>query len=302
MADDPYGILGLKRDASADAIKAAYRKLARKHHPDLNPGKPEAEARFKAVSAAHDLLSDPDKRGRFDRGEIDAEGQEQRPAGGYRRHADAAQGARYDGQSGGSPFDDLFADMFEARRRAESAPRPGQDESYRLDVSFIDAMLGTTTPMRLPDGRSLSVRIPPGITTGQVLRLRGQGGPGRNGGAAGDALIGVTVQEHPLLRREGRNIAMELPVSLREAVLGGPVEVPTPSGRLRVTLPAHSDSGRQIRLRGKGVAAHGAEPAGDLLLTLKVVIGPADAALDAFLRDWSPATMEDPRAALDFPA
>ncbi len=302
MADDPYGILGLKRDASADAIKAAYRKLARKHHPDLNPGKPEAEARFKAVSAAHDLLSDPEKRGRFDRGEIDAEGQEQRPAGGYRRHADAAQGARYDGQSGGSPFDDLFADMFEARRRAEAAPRPGQDESYRLDVSFIDAMLGTTTPMRLPDGRSLSVRIPPGITTGQVLRLRGQGGPGRNGGAAGDALIGITVQEHPLLRREGRNIAMELPVSLREAVLGGPVEVPTPSGRLRVTLPAHSDSGRQIRLRGKGVAAHGAEPAGDLLLTLKVVIGPADAALDAFLRDWSPATMEDPRAALDFPA
>ena len=302
MADDPYGILGLKRDASADAIKAAYRKLARKHHPDLNPGKPEAEARFKAVSAAHDLLSDPEKRGRFDRGEIDAEGQEQRPAGGYRRHADAAQGARYDGQSGGSPFDDLFADMFEARRRAEAAPRPGQDESYRLDVSFIDAMLGTTTPMRLPDGRSLSVRIPPGITTGQVLRLRGQGGPGRNGGAAGDALIGITVQEHPLLRREGRNVAMELPVSLREAVLGGPVEVPTPSGRLRVTLPAHSDSGRQIRLRGKGVAAHGAEPAGDLLLTLKVVIGPADAALDAFLRDWSPATMEDPRAALDFPA
>ncbi|NDG48494.1 MAG: hypothetical protein EBY30_05425 [Rhodospirillales bacterium] len=165
MAADPYGILGLKRDASAEAIKAAYRKLARKHHPDLNPGKPEAEARFKAVSAAHDLLSDPDKRGRFDRGEIDAEGQEQRPTASYRRHADAAQGARYDGQSGGSPFDDLFADMFEARRRAESAPRPGQDESYRLDVTFIDAMLGTTTPMRLPDGRSLSVRIPPGITS-----------------------------------------------------------------------------------------------------------------------------------------
>ena len=302
MAADPYGILGLKRDASAEAIKAAYRKLARKHHPDLNPGKPEAEARFKAVSAAHDLLSDPDKRGRFDRGEIDAEGQEQRPTAGYRRHADAAQGARYDGQSGGSPFDDLFADMFEARRRAESAPRPGQDESYRLDITFIDAMLGTTTPMRLPDGRSLSVRIPPGITTGQVLRLRGQGGPGRNGGAAGDALIGITVLEHPLLRREGRNIAMELPVSLREAVLGGPVEVPTPSGRLRITLPAHSDSGRQIRLRGKGVAAHGAEPAGDLLLTLKVVVGPADAALDAFLQDWAPSATEDPRAALDFPA
>ncbi len=302
MADDPYGVLGVKRDASPEAIKAAYRKLARKHHPDLNPGKPEAEIRFKSVSAAHDLLSDPEKRGRFDRGEIDAEGQEQRPAGGYRRHADAAQGARYGGGSGDAAFDDLFADMFEAQRRAEAAPRQGRDESYRLDVSFIDAMLGTTIPMGLPDGRSLSVRIPPGITTGQVLRLRGQGGPGRNGGRAGDAMIAITVADHPLLVRDGRNILMELPVSLREAVLGGPVEVPTPSGRLRVTLPAHSDSGRQIRLRGKGVAAHGDAAAGDLLLTLKVVVGPADAALDEFLTHWSPPAGEDPRAALDFPA
>jgi DnaJ-class molecular chaperone len=305
MADDPYATLGLKRDATPEAIKAAYRKLARKHHPDLNPGKPEAEAKFKSVSAAHDLLSDPEKRGRFDRGEIDAEGQEQRrppPGGGYRRHAEAEEGARYSPGRGDDAFDDLFADMFEAQRRAEAAPRPGRDESYRLDVAFIDAMLGATESMTLPDGRTLSVRIPPGITTGQVLRLRGQGGPGRRGGPAGDALIGITVEDHPLLRRDGRNVLMELPVSLREAVLGGPVEVPTPSGRLRVNLPAHSDTGRQIRLRGKGVAAHGAAPAGDLLLTLKVMVGAADAALDAFLTDWKPSATEDPRAALDFPA
>ena len=299
MADDPYALLGLKRDASADAIKAAYRKLARKHHPDLNPGKPEAEARFKSISAAHDLLSDPDKRARFDRGEIDGEGQEQRPTGNYRRHAEAAQGARYNPRGGDDAFDDLFADMFEARRRAESAPRPGRDEPYRLDVSLLDAIGGATQPMMLPDGRQLSVKIPPGITSGQVLRLRGQGAPGRNGGPAGDALIAIEVRDHPLLRREGRHIHMDLPVSLREAVLGLAVEVPTPGGRLRVTLPAHSDTGRQIRLRGKGVAAHGGEPAGDMLLTLKVMLGKPDAALDEFLAGWTPEAPEDPRAGLE---
>ncbi len=299
MADDPYTMLGVKRDASPDAIKAAYRKLARKHHPDLNPGKPEAEAKFKAISGAHDLLSDPEKRGRFDRGEIDAEGQEQRPAGNYRRHAEAAQGARYNPRGGDDAFDDLFADMFEARRRAEAAPRAGHDEQYRLDISLIDAILGATQPMTLPDGRKLSVKIPPGITTGQVLRLRGQGGPGRNGGPAGDALIAVSVNDHPLLRRDGRNILMDLPVTLREAVLGLPVEVPTPGGTLRVTLPAHSDTGRQIRLRGKGVAAQGGEPAGDMLLTLKVMLGKPDAALDAFLAAWTPEDVADPRAGLE---
>jgi len=305
VADDPYALLGLKRDASAEVIKAAYRKLARKHHPDLNPGKPEAEVKFKAISTAHDLLSDPDKRARFDRGEIDGDGQEQRrppPNGAYRRHAEAGGGTRYDPRRGEDPFDDLFAEMFEARARAEAAPRPGRDEPYRLDVRFIDAVLGTTQPMRLPDGRQLSVKIPPGITTGQVLRLRGQGAPGRNGGQAGDALISIEVMDHPLLKRDGRNLAMELPVSLREAVLGGPVEVPTPGGTLRVTLPPNSDSGRQIRLRGKGIAAHGSEPAGDLLLTLKLVLGEPDPGLEAWLRDNQPAAPDDPRAGMDLGA
>ncbi len=305
MAGDPYALLGVKRDASPEAIKAAYRKLARRHHPDLNPGKPEAEAKFKSISTAHDLLSDPDKRARFDRGEIDADGQEQRrppPNGAYRRHAEAGGGARYDPRGRKDPFDDLFAEMFEARARAEAAPRPGRDEPYRLDVRFIDAVLGATQPMRLPDGRQLSVKIPPGISSGQVLRLRGQGGAGRNGGQAGDALISIEVMDHPLLRREGRNLAMELPVSLREAVLGGPIEVPTPSGRLRVTLPPNSDSGRQIRLRGKGIAAHGAEAAGDLLLTLKLVLGEPDPALQAWLRENPAPTAQDPRADMDLDA
>ncbi len=300
MADDPYSVLGVARDATQEAIKQAYRKLARQHHPDLNPGKPEAEARFKAASAANELLSDPEKRARFDRGEINAEGEEQAPAGGYRRHADAAGGERYAGQAPDpAMFDDLLAEMFRSRTRSEAAPRQGEDEHYRLQVSFRDTVLGATETLTLPDGRTLSVKVPAGVTSGQVLRLRGQGGPGWRGGAAGDAMIELTVAAHPLYRRDGFDLLMELPVTLREAVLGGPVEVPTPGGPLRVTLPAGSDSGRVIRLRGKGVAAHGQRVAGDLLLTLRVVVGPPDAALESFLRDWQPANPVDPRAGLE---
>lgn len=295
MADNPYTVLGVARDATPEAIKSAYRKLARQHHPDLNPGKPEAEAKFKAVSTAHDLLSDPEQRARFDRGEIDAEGQEQRPAGGYRQHAEAAEGERYANAGG---FEDIFAEMFEARGRAASGPRRGRDASYRLDVPFQASVLGATERLSLPDGQVLDVKIPPGVVTGQVLRLRGQGGAGRNGGPAGDALIELTVAEHPLYRRDGMDLRLELPVTVPEAVLGGAVEVPTPSGTLRVTLPPGSDSGRQIRLRGKGVAAFGARPAGDLFLTLRVVIGQPDAALEAFLRGWKPEHPADPRAGL----
>jgi DnaJ-class molecular chaperone len=300
MADDPYAVLGVARDATPDAIKRAYRKLARQHHPDLNPGKPEAEARFKAAAAANELLSDPDKRARFDRGEINAEGQEQPPAGGYRRHADAAPGERYGGQATDpGMFDDLLAEMFQNRARREAAPRPGEVEHYRLDVAFSAAVLGATETLTLPDGRTLSVRIPPGVTSGQVLRLRGQGGEGWRGGTAGDALIELTVAAHPLYRRDGFDLHMDLPVTLREAVLGGPVEVPTPGGPLRVTLPAGSDTGRVIRLRGKGVAAHGKRSAGDLLLTLRLFVGPPDAALETFLRDWQPANPVDLRANLE---
>ena len=284
MIDDPYKVLGVPRDASEAAIKAAWRKLARRHHPDVNPGKPEAEQQFTAASAAHDLLSDPDRRGRYDRGEIDAQGQPRAPAGNYRRHAEAAGGARYSPGMDGGVFEDLFADIFESQRR-------GRDEAYRLDVTFTAAVLGTTERLTLPDGRVLNVTIPPGLVSGQVLRLRGQGGGGET---PGDAMIEVRVAEHPLWRRDGRDVLMDLPMTLREAVLGGPVEVPTPAGRLRVSLPAASDSGRQIRLRGKGVA--GATP-GDLIITLRIVIGPPDEALQAFLRDR--VDTSDPRAGLE---
>ena len=302
MAEDPYTILGVPREAKPEAIKAAYRKLARRHHPDLNPGKPEAEARFKTVSAAHDILSDPEKRGRFDRGEIDATGQErpQAPPGGYRRHAEQSEGRKYGGRYEQRPeaevFDDLFADLFEQRRRAESAPRRGRDETYRLAVPFLHAVHGATETLTLPDGRSLSVKIPPGVESGQILRLRGQGGRGQ---PIGDALIELDVVASKVFRREGMDLHLDLPVSVPEAVLGGPVIVPTPGGPLRVTLPAASDAGRQIRLRGKGIAAHGNRAAGDLFLTLRILIGTPDVALEEFLRSWVPEHPQDPRAGLE---
>lgn len=222
VAEDPYKLLGVPRDATPEAIKAAYRKLARKHHPDLNPGKPEAEDRFKAVSAANDLLSDPERRARFDRAEINAEGQESAsPGASYRHYAEQQAGERYGQRPNAETFEDLFADIFEARRRAEATPRRGADELYRLRVPFLDAVEGATEQLNLPGGRVLSVKIPPGIVTGQVLRLRGQGGPGLRGGPAGDALIEVDVAEDKRWRREGLDLHMDLPVSLQEAVLGG---------------------------------------------------------------------------------
>lgn len=298
MAEDPYQLLGVARDATPEAIRAAYRKLARRHHPDVNPGKPASEERFKAISAAHALLSDPARRARFDRGEIDAEGQERPPAGGWRQYADSDAGERYGQPAEPADFADLFAELFGGGGRA-AGPRAGRDEQYRLTVPFGVAVRGGVEQLSLPDGRVLRVAIPPGVETGQVLRLRGQGGAGARGGTPGHALIEVTVADHPLLRREGRDLLMTLPVSLREAVLGAPVEVPTPFGTVRVTVPAGSEAGQQLRLRGKGIPAAGGRAAGDLLLTLRVVIGGADPALAAFLKGWVPARPADPRAGME---
>jgi DnaJ-class molecular chaperone len=302
MADDPYTTLGVARDASADDIRTAYRKLAKQHHPDLNPGNKAAEERFKAVSAANELLSDPDKRAKFDRGEIDASGQERPEQRGYRSYAEGAQGDRY-GYAGGAQretwqaddLDDIFGDLFGARQAGGTAPRRGRDGHYMLTIDFLDAVNGAAKRLTLPDGRTLDVKVPVGVEEGQTLRLRGQGGAGRNGGPAGDAMITIQVEAHAFFRRDGQDIRLDLPVTVTEAVLGGPVTIPTPGGRLKMTIPAHSDTGRELRLRGRGVPAHGGQAAGDLYVTLRVVIGPTDAALEDFLRDWKPAHDFDPR-------
>ncbi len=303
--EDPYKTLGVPHDASPDDIRRAYRNLAKRHHPDLNPGNAKAEERFKTVSAANALLSDPVKRGQFDRGEIDATGQARPPQPSYRDYAEGEPGRRYGPgpQRGGWTADDLndlFGAMLDEDRRAGGkARRRGADEHYALTTDFLDAVNGATRRLTLPDGRTLDVKIPPGTTDGQTLRLRGQGRKGANGGADGDALIEIHVTPHRCFRRDGQDIRLDLPVTLPEAVLGGPVEVPTPGGPVRMRIPPHSDSGTELRLRGRGVPAHGGAAAGDLYATLRVVVGTPDAALEEFLRTWKPEHAADPRRAME---
>jgi DnaJ-class molecular chaperone len=274
MVDDPYKTLGVAKDASPEQIRAAYRKLAKQHHPDLNPGDKKAEEAFKTASAANDILSDPEKRARYDRGEIDGAGNEKAPAGSYRQGAAGF---------GGAGFEDIFANIFEQRTRG---PARGQDDRYSLKVDFLEAVNGGNKRITLPDGQGMDVKIPPGTKEGDVLRLRGRGQPGRNGGPQGDALIEVHIAPHKFFRREDKNIYLDLPISLKEAVLGGKVTVPTPSGSVVMTIKPHSESGVEMRLRGKGVPAHGHAHAGDLHVKLNVVVGPVDQTLEAFLQGW----------------
>lgn len=303
MAADPYQTLGIGRTATADEIRVAFRALAKKNHPDLNPGDKAAEERFKAANTANEILSDPERRAKFDRGEIDGAGQEraaERPF--YRDYAAGQAGARYSASGAGrgpgdfSPEDlgDIFGEYFAARGGDPNRKRAGGDRRYRLDVPFLAAVNGATERLTLPTGETLDVRIPPGIEDGQTLRLRGKGEPGRNGGPDGDALIEVQVGPHAVFRRNGNDLELDLPVTLAEAVLGAKVAVPTPRGEVTLTVPAGSDTGGRLRLRGRGVAERG-----DLTVVLRLIAGPRDAALEAALRDWASRNEDfDPREAL----
>jgi len=297
----PYEVLGVKPDASADDIRKAYRKLAKQFHPDLNPGKPEAEARFKAVSAAYDLVSDPEKRARYDRGEIDESGAERPPRSYYRGYAEGSEGRKYqpEGELDLGDLEDLFAAFGSAgrgrqARGSEGFRARGADRLFTLTVDFAEAATGAKKRVSLAPEEWLDVTIPPGINDGQVLRLRGKGGPGFGGGGAGDALIEVHVAPHPLFRRDGDDIKIELPVSLAEAVLGARVAVPTVTGPVTMTIPKGSDAGTQLRLRGKGIQRE--KNPGDQYVTLKVMIGPSsDPELAEFLEKWAPRHPYDPR-------
>jgi DnaJ-class molecular chaperone len=302
----PYEVLGVKPDASEDDIRRAYRRLAKRHHPDLNPGNKEAEAKFKEIASANDLLSDKDKRARFDRGEIDASGQERQPrqrAYNYRDFAEGAPGARYRTSESVNPedLDDLFS-MFGrgARQEGGGFRMPGPDHQFSLTVEFRDAVKGGRQRLTFPE-RSLDVTIPAGVRDGQVLRLKGQGGPGIGGGPPGDALIEVHVAPHRFFRREGDDIHLELPVTLGEAVLGGRVTVPTVDGAVAMTIPANSNTGKVLRLKGKGVPRAGGER-GDEYVTLKVVLPDgAQPELAELLRGWAEAHPYDPRRGMEAP-
>lgn len=306
MANDPYETLGVSRTATQDEIRTAFRNIAKKHHPDLNPGDKKAEDRFKAANSANEILSEPDRRAKFDRGEIDSAGQErQAPRPERQYYRDFAQGDAgghyYANGSGVDPedFGDIFGEYFAAREPGGIRPRKGADRRYRLEVPFLSAINGATERLTLPAGETVDVRIPAGIEDGQTLRLRGKGDPGRNGGPDGDALIEVAVAMHGSFRRVGRNVELDLPVTLAEAVLGGRVAVPTPRGEVNLAVPAGSDAGTRLRLRGRGVAEAGGTPAGDMFVTLTLVAGPRDPALESALREWQERHAGfDPREAL----
>jgi len=297
--DDPYQILGVAKDASQDAIRKAYRSLAKELHPDLNPGDKGAETRFKDVSAAYSLLNDPEKRARFDRGEIDASGAERPQQQYYRHYAEADPTGRYASSAGMGDFEDvsdLFADLFGARGGARrTASARGRDLRYQLHVDFLDAVNGAVRRVALPDERALDLTIPAGTRDGSVLRLKSKGYPGFNGGPPGDALIEVAVRPHPIFTLDGADIVVEVPITIDEAVLGGKIEVPTISGRVAMTVPKGSSTGTTLRLKGKGVKSK--DSVGDQRVVLEVVLPDnIDGELEAFMTRWREEHHYDPRA------
>ncbi|MDP5327547.1 MAG: DnaJ domain-containing protein [Paracoccaceae bacterium] len=314
MSDDPYKILGLSKTATTDEIKQAYRKLVRTSHPDLHPDDPAADARFKAISAAHDILKTPETRARFDAGEIDAQGAERPPRQYYRDFAESSDNV-YQQRRGFGPDTnpgDIFAEILRNRARQSGGDgfsgggfsdrgfvAPGPDSHFRLEVPFLDAVRGADTRITLPDGQALAVAIPKGTKDGQTLRLRGKGGAGYGGGPAGDALIVISVRPHPVFRRDGDDIEITLPITIEEAVLGGKVTAPTIDGPVGLTIPAGASSGRVLRLRGRGVVRAGSAVKGDQRVELKIVVPPdTDEDLRAFLAGRQQTHPFDPRTDL----
>jgi DnaJ-class molecular chaperone len=306
LAQDPYQELGVPRTASADEIRRAFRKLAKQYHPDANPGDKASEERFKRVSGAFDLLGDPEKRKKFDAGEIDADGRETMRgfsgAGSPFGQGGFGQGGFGQGGFRQADFDnvdlgDILGEMFGGRGGRPGGfagpPPRGADVRARLDIDLEEAIRGGKKRISFSDGRTLDVTIPKGATDGQVLRLKGQGSPGRAG--AGDALIELALRPHPIFRREGDHLVMDLPVSAPDAILGGKVEAPTPDGPVTLSIPAGSNSGSTLRLKGKGLA-DAAGKRGDLMARLVVTLpDQPDPELRAFAETWRAERPYSPR-------
>lgn len=308
MATDPYALLGVEKTASAHEIQKAYRRLAKKLHPDLNPGDKTAEEKFKDVSAAYDILGDAEKRGRFDRGEIDATGAERPRQRYYRDYAQTAGAENpYASDAGFADFaehadfenaQDIFSEIFRREGMARRQRR-GADVRYHLAVDFMDAVNGANRTVKLADGTSLDVTIPPGVETGQLLRLRGKGMRSPGEGQPGDALIEIEVHPHAYFRRDGDNISLDLPITVGEAIIGAKIRVPTPGGPVNMTIPKGSNSGKTLRLRGKGIP-RGANERGDVYVTLKIMLpDQPDSELENFISRWSTDHPYDPRKAME---
>lgn len=304
-ATDPYATLGVSRDAGDEEIRRAFRRLAKELHPDLHPSDAAAAERFKRVSAAYDIIGDPPKRRQYDSGEIDATGEPRRE---YRRaYAGAGQG-----QAGGSGFAGDFGGIFEemfnaaraqsdsrgpgsASRSAHTFSRRGQDVRYTLEVDFLEAVSGVKKRVTLPEGGILDLTVPEGVANGQVLRLRGKGGSGLFGGEPGDALVEIKLRPHARFSREGLDIHSEVPITLDEAVLGGKIEVSTIGGRVQLTLPKGTASGRMFRLKGKGVRNPMSREVGDQIVTVRIVMPEeVDEELAYFFSMWKQKRSYDP--------
>lgn len=303
---NPYETLGVAPNASQDDIRKAYRQAAKETHPDLNPGKPKAEERFKQINAAYDIIGDEAKRKRFDAGEIDEAGAERPPERHfYREYAEAGPGPRYSRRSAsaggpgtaGDDFDyDIFADLFRGRAGGGASFRmPPQDVRYTLEIDFLDAVRGGHKAVLMPDGKTLNITIPAGISEGRILRLKGQGLAGTDG-KTGDAYVEISVRAHPGLRREGNDILTTLPVSLGEALNGASVRVETVDGPVDVKVPKGAREGTKLRLRGKGVAYGKDGGRGDQLVEIHIVPPEgADEALAQFMAEWEKTHPQNPR-------
>ena len=284
MSWDPYAALGVSRDASEAEIKSAYRKKAKALHPDLHPGDEAKADQFKRASSAFELLGDTEKRRRYDRGEIDADGNEMMSgfgSGGFTGNPHGASGGFQ-----GDPFEDLLGGIFwrggGGRRRA--GPVKGADVRYRAEVDFLDAVTGASRRFTMADGRTLDVKIPAGLENGQTLRLRSQGQPSPSGGPPGDALLELTVKPHQTLERKGNDLHMALPITLKQAVEGDKVDVETPTGRVSVKIPEGSNTGNKMRLKGRGVQV--APNPGHLYVRLEIVLDdPKDPKLKALVKE-----------------
>jgi DnaJ-class molecular chaperone len=318
---DPYEVLGVPRGASAAVIKSAYRKLAKKHHPDNNKNDPKSAARFSEINSANEIIGDEDKRKQFDRGEIDADGKPRfqgfpggdprarRGPGGFETHTFRSGGAGSGGFGGGG-FEDILNSMFGGA--AARGARPGAGNTFEFDaggialdldlsvamtVSLEEAVKGVEKRVRLPTGKELNVKIPAGVTAGQQIRLKGQGetAPGH---PPGDLLITVSIAPHPFFKVDGSDLRVDLPITLYEAVLGGKVRVPTLGSAVELSIPKNTSSGRTFRLKGKGLPkATGAT--GDLYVTTRIMLPDGnDAELEALMQKWRDGHPYNPRSDL----
>lgn len=299
---DPYLVLGVSKSAGVEEIKKAYRTLAKTHHPDLKPGDAAHEERFKEISAAYALLSDTDKRARYDRGEIDPDGNDRpRARSGFRAHSTRRRAGEAPGaEDFAFSSDDIFGDVFGRKRSGGTAgarsgfgggsgPKArGTDIAYSVNVTFLEATRGAKRRVNLSNGKSIEVAIPPGTEDQAKLRLKGQGLSGIGGGDAGDAIVEVLVEPHPVFTRQDGDIHVDVPVTLYEAVLGGSIRVPTVSGPVTVKIPPGSNTGSVLRLRGLGVVSQTSKQTGDQYVKLRVVLpDPPDPELVRMVEEWS---------------